>query len=76
MESIGISEFKAKCIAILKQVQANNQVVTVTHRGKPLVRIKPIPENTRSLGGLSSLGEIKGELLGFDFDEDWEMSHP
>ena len=75
MESIGISEFKAKCISILKQVQATNQVLTVTHRGRPLVRIEPIPENTKSLGGLRELGKINGDLVEFDFDEDWEMNH-
>ncbi len=75
METIGISEFKAKCISILKTVQAENKTLTVTHRGKPLVRIEPVREPSRTLGGLSDQGRIKGELVGFDFDEDWEMNH-
>jgi antitoxin (DNA-binding transcriptional repressor) of toxin-antitoxin stability system len=74
MKSIGISEFKAKCISILKDCQATNQGLTVTHRGKPLVRIEPIGVKARTLGGLQELGTIKETLVGFDFDSEWEMN--
>ena len=73
MESIGISEFKAKCIAILKGVHDENSPLTVTYRGKPLVRIEPIQEEGRQLGVMRQMGQIEGEILSFDFDEDWEF---
>ena len=71
MESIEISEFKARCISILKAVQAENK--SLTHRDKPLVRIEPVVEAKSVLGGLRDQGRVKGELVGFDFDEEWEM---
>ncbi|MFA7483390.1 MAG: type II toxin-antitoxin system Phd/YefM family antitoxin [Vulcanimicrobiota bacterium] len=73
MESIGISEFKARCIAILKGVHAGDSPLTVTYRGKPLVRIEPIQEKQRTLGALREDGRIVEELVGFDFGEDWEF---
>ena len=36
MRTMLVSEFKAKCIAILKDVQRTRQPVLVTLRGKPL----------------------------------------
>ena len=73
MESIGTSEFKTKCIAILKGVHDENSPLTVTYRGKPLVRNEPIQGEGRQLGAMRQLGRIEGEILGFDFDEDWEV---
>ncbi len=76
MESVGISEFKAKCIALMKQVQDTNQALLVTYRGKPLVRVEPLSKEKRSLGELAAFGEILGELVGFDFEQDWDMNEP
>lgn len=73
MDSIGISELKAKCIAVLKEVHSSNSPLMVTYRGKPLVRIEPIHENERVLGALREDGRIVEDILGFDFDGDWEF---
>lgn len=75
MESIGISEFKAKCIAVLKEVHSSNSPLTVTYRGKPLVRIEPLHENERILGALREKGQIVGDILEFDFEDEWEMEN-
>ena len=42
MKTVIISEFKAKCIAILREAQRTREPVVVTRRGKPLARIEPI----------------------------------
>ncbi len=74
MDEIGISEFKARCIALLKQVQQSRTPLVVTHRGQPLVRIEPLArEEPRQLGALSHTGRICGDLLDFAFDQEWEM---
>lgn len=73
MDSIGISEFKAKCIAILKEVHAGNSPLTVTYRGEPLVRIEPIKQPNRVLGALRNKGRILEDLVALDFDEEWEF---
>lgn len=72
---MGISEFKAKCIAILKEVQRSRRGLVITNRGQPVARVEPMPERTekRRLGGLRRLGRIHGDLVETDFPEDWEM---
>ena len=41
MKEIGISEFRAKCGALLKEVYTSKQPLRVMRRGKPLVEIVP-----------------------------------
>ena len=75
MESIGVSQFKARCIALLKQVQETGEGLLVTHRGQPLARIEPVlalPSRAR-LGALRHLGTVRGDLVNSDFADEWEM---
>lgn len=51
--SIAAGEFKARCLAILDDVQETRRAVTVTKRGKPVARVVPVPSRgaARSLKG-------------------------
>ncbi len=64
-DSILISEFKAKCIALMKDVQRTGRPLTVTLRGKPLVRVEPIVlgSEERLLGGQQDDLLIRGNIL-------------
>jgi prevent-host-death family protein len=75
MEEILISEFKAKCIAILKRVQMTRRPVIVTRRGKPIARIEPIQQEVprRKLGTLRKRLTILGNIVSEDTSRDWEM---
>ena len=42
MRTIAAGEFKAKCLAVMDEVQATGQPVVVTKRGKPVVRLTPV----------------------------------
>ena len=44
MKTIGIFEAKTKLTEVCEEVSRTHQPVTVTRRGKPLVRIDPIEE--------------------------------
>ena len=39
MRTMPVGEFKAKCLAVMAEVNATGQPVLVTKRGKPLARI-------------------------------------
>lgn len=71
---MAISDFKARCISVLKQAQRRGEPLIVTLRGRPLARIEPLtagrPE--RRLGALRDLGEIRGDIVHADSEEDWE----
>ncbi|MDE0035188.1 MAG: type II toxin-antitoxin system prevent-host-death family antitoxin [Deltaproteobacteria bacterium] len=75
MKTMLVSEFKAKCIAALKEVQRSREPMLVTVRGKPLVTIQPVGElpQGKRLGGLKGKMTIHSDLVRIDSTEDWEM---
>jgi prevent-host-death family protein len=53
MRSIRASEFKAKCLAILDEVERTGEPVTILKRGRPVARLLPpalIVASARVLG--------------------------
>jgi prevent-host-death family protein len=73
MKTILVSEFKAKCIGLLKQVQKTKKPLVVTLRGKPLARVEPIvqPKKRVRLGALKGWMEIKGDIIHSTMEKDW-----
>ena len=71
VRTIQVSEFKAKCIAALREVERTGEGLVVTLRGKPLARVEPI-QRGRRLGALSAAGTIRGDIVTADFDGEWE----
>ena len=65
-ETIVISEFKAKCLGILRRVQKTGRPVVVTRRGERIAEIHP-PSPVQSepdwLGSFAERGHIIGDLL-------------
>jgi antitoxin (DNA-binding transcriptional repressor) of toxin-antitoxin stability system len=49
---IGAAEFKAHCLRIIKEVGRTGQSVTVTHRGVPMVEVKPIEAEPKPVSKL------------------------
>jgi prevent-host-death family protein len=73
MKTVLISEFKAKCIQMLKEVQKNGKPLIVTLRGDPIVRVEPIHAEKRKprLGTLKGQMIIKGDIIHSDLEDDW-----
>jgi prevent-host-death family protein len=42
MKTIPAGTFKAKCLAIMDDVQARNQTIIITKRGKPVAKLIPV----------------------------------
>jgi antitoxin (DNA-binding transcriptional repressor) of toxin-antitoxin stability system len=76
MKEMMVSEFKAKCIGSLKRIKQTRKPLTVTLRGKPLAVVHPARsgQQPKRLGGQRGAMQIKTELVGTDFADDWEMS--
>ena len=75
MKEIAISEFKAKCLAILDEVQKTKQPIRVTRRGLPIAEVSP-PAPTNSRDWIGSMKEMKifGDIISPANDEDdWEV---
>jgi prevent-host-death family protein len=76
MKEIAISEFKAKCLAILDEVQKTKQPIRVTRRGRPIAEVAPpAPTNNRDwIGSMKGRMEILGDIVSPASDEsDWEV---
>lgn len=65
---IGTTEFRAKCYALLRDVQAGRyHKVVITRRGKPIAELEPLASRTPDL-----FGALKGRVLippGVDLTE-------
>lgn len=77
MEEVSISEFKAKCLAILEQVRKTKKPVRITRFGKPVAEVvPPSPDKERGnwLGFMKGRGEILGDIISPATDpEDWAV---
>ena len=75
MREIAISEFKAKCLAILDEVQKTKQPIRVTRRGRPIAEVSPpAPTNNRDWIGSMKEMKILGDIISPANDEDdWEV---
>ncbi len=73
MKTVLISDFKAKCIGMLKQVQKSGEPLTVTLRGRPIARVEPVLEKSKEirLGALKGSIEIRGDIIRSDMEKDW-----
>ena len=72
MKTVLISEFKAKCIKMLKEVQKNGKPLLVTLRGEPIARVEPVAKGKkRQLGALKGRMIIKGDIIKSDFEKDF-----
>jgi prevent-host-death family protein len=75
MKKMVISEFKAKCIAALREAQQTGEAILVTRRGQPVARIEPIRQapSERPLGVHRGRMKIHGDLVQADTSADWDM---
>jgi prevent-host-death family protein len=60
------SEFKAKCLKLLDQVERTKQPIIITKRGKPVARLGPA-----LLGIWKGRMEITGDVIS-PIDVEWE----
>jgi prevent-host-death family protein len=76
MKEVAISEFKAKCLALLEEVQKTKRPLRVTRFGKPVAEVVPAsPEAGPAdwIGSMKDSMEILGDIVSPASDEqDWE----
>jgi prevent-host-death family protein len=63
MKQMRASAFKARCLAVMDDVQATGEPVIVTKRGKPVVKVVPMePENSDIFGFMAGKFKIVGDI--------------
>jgi prevent-host-death family protein len=76
MIEVAISEFKAKCLALLEQVRRTRQPIRITRHGKPVAEVVPPTtlHDRASLIGSMKDSKILGDIISPANDEDeWEV---
>lgn len=58
MKTIAAGIFKARCLAIMDEVQAKRQAVVITKRGKPVAKLVPVEKEKDDIFGFFK-GKIK-----------------
>lgn len=65
MREIAISEFKAKCLSLLDEVNKTKKPIRILRRGKPVAEIvppTPAPKR-RKLGRMAGTVKILGDIV-------------
>ena len=73
---IKASEFKAKCLALLDQVQKTKKPIRVTRRGKPVAEVVPPSPSLSNdwIGSMKGKSKILGDIVSPASEEaDWEV---
>ena len=75
MKEVAISEFKAKCLALLNHVQKTKNPIRITRFGKPVAEVVPPSVHSSSdwIGSMKDKIEILGDIVAPANDPDeWE----
>jgi prevent-host-death family protein len=77
MQEIAISEFKAKCLAVLERVRSTKKPIRVTRFGKPVAEVVPptsVEDRSSWIGSMKNSMRIKGDIVSPATNEDdWEV---
>ena len=66
IREVAISEFKAKCLGLLDQVNKTKTPLRVTRRGKPVADVVPVEVEAEGggwMGSLAGIMKITGDIV-------------
>jgi prevent-host-death family protein len=77
MKEVAISEFKAKCLALIEQVRVTHKPLRITRFGKPVADLVPAEvaiDRSAWIGSMKDSMKITGDIISPASDEDeWEV---
>ena len=64
MKPMAAGTFKAKCLAVMDEVQAKRKSVTITKHGKPVAKLVPVSAaDDEIFGFFRGKGMLSGDVL-------------
>jgi prevent-host-death family protein len=64
MKEVTLSEFKARCFALICEVEKTGKPLRITRRDKPLAEVVPVSSAPkRKLGRMAGTVEILGDII-------------
>jgi len=72
MQTLKASEFKAKCLKLMDEVQKTGEEIVITKNGKPVSKLVPYRVKSASLFGMhkDKISSLDQDI--FSTDEKWE----
>lgn len=72
--TVAASEFKAKCLRLLDQVE-EGEILVITKHGRPVAKVVPVSPPKRILRGTwKGTVRIIGDIVHVDTSRDWESN--
>ena len=72
METLSVSEFKAKCLSVLEDVNKQKKRIIITKRGKPIAEVIPHESEDKEVP-LEDTLVFMGDIISPVAEEDWEV---
>jgi prevent-host-death family protein len=77
MEEVAISEFKAKCLALLERVHKTRKPICITRHGTPVAEVVPpssVQVRSAWIGSMKGSIEILGDIVSpANEPTEWEV---
>jgi len=75
---LSASEFKAKCLACLGEVEQLGEAITITRRGRPVAVLGPAKHSVRKSprNSWARKGRILGDIVNPDTAALWDVAGP
>ena len=62
MKRMAAGLFKARCLSVMKDVQATGEPVIVTKRGAPVVKVVPVTDGGDIFGFMAGEFKVTGDI--------------
>ena len=75
---ISASEFKKHCLRLLQEIRLSGKSIIVTKRSTPIAKVVPFETTSNKpncFGFLSNTITIKGDIVNFSSEDDWEVNN-
>jgi antitoxin (DNA-binding transcriptional repressor) of toxin-antitoxin stability system len=75
---LSASEFKAKCLACLGEIEQFGEPITITKRGRAVAVLGPVRRSVRKspCNSWARKGQILGDIVNGDAAAPWEVAGP
>ncbi len=72
---VNATEFKAKCLSLLDEVDTQGGTITITKRGRPVAMLGPTKRKPwkSPLGAWAGKVEIVGDIVTIDTSDLWDV---
>ena len=74
MQTLKASEFKARCLKLMDEVQQSGEEIIITKNGKPVSKLVPYRVTAPTLLGLHEGKISSGDSDTFSTGEEWDAA--